>query len=71
MSNPYPYSKRIYRSYPFYTGSGTGNLNYIYTYVLEENDPAYVFDIPVNVKDFDTVPMPGNDRPDRPALEEQ
>lgn len=71
VSNPYPYSKRIYRSYPFYTGSGTGNLNYIYTYVLEENDPAYVFDIPVNVKDFDTVPMPGNDRPDRPALEEQ
>ena len=33
-----------------------------------KNDPAYVFDIPKSVKEFDVVPMPGNDRPSRPDL---
>ena len=70
VSNPYPYSKRIYRSYSAYTTSsgGTYPLNHTYRFVLEENDPAYVFDIPKSVKEFDVVPMPGNDRPSRPDL---
>ena len=73
VSNPYPYTKEIRRVYPFYTRSSSSlyTLDHVYTYVLEENDPAYTFDIPRSVKEFDVVPMPGNDRPERPALEEQ
>lgn len=68
VSDPYPYSKKIYRSYASYdylTLIKTG------TYVLEENDPAYVFDIPKTVREFDKVSMPRNERPDRPALEDK
>lgn len=43
-------------------------LEKTYVYVLEENDPAYTFDIPKSVKEFDGVPMPGNDRPVRNAI---
>ena len=72
VSNPYPYTKEIRRVFPFYTYSAPiYRLDHTYTYVLEENDPAYTFDIPRSVKEFDKEPMPGNDRPDRPALEEQ
>ena len=66
VSNPYPYSKRIYRRYSVYTSDYV--LEQTYTYVLEENDPAYVFDIPKSVKEFDVVPMPGNDRPVRNSI---
>ncbi len=69
VAQPYPYSKKIYRKYAFYTSDKT--LEQTYTYVLEENDPAYVFDIPKNIKEFDTTPMPGNERPVRNALENQ
>lgn len=63
----YPYSKKIYRSFSFYTS--TYALERIETYVLEENDPAYVFAIPRTVLEFDTEPMPDNERPERIPLE--
>lgn len=70
VSNPYPYSKKIYHKYSYYGGYPTYLLEKTETYVLEENDPAYTFDIPKKVKEFDKVPMPGNERPARVALEE-
>lgn len=63
VSNPYPYSKKIFRRYSVYASDYVLEQNY--TYILEENDPAYVFDIPKSVKEFDVVPMLGNDRPVR------
>ena len=63
----YPYSKKIYRSFSFYTS--TYDLDRLETYVLEENDPAYVFAIPKTVLEFDTEPMPDNERPERLPLE--
>lgn len=70
VSNPYPYTKKIYRVYGFYGGYPSYLLEQVETYVLEENDFAYTFDIPKTVKEFDVVPMPGNERPARVALEE-
>lgn len=66
VSSTYPYSKKIYRSYSVYNSDYF--LEKTYVYVLEENDPAYTFDIPKSVKEFDGVPMPGNDRPVRNAI---
>lgn len=63
----YPYSKKICRPFGFYTSGGS--LDRVETYVLEENDPAYVFAIPKNVLEFDKEPMPDNERPERIPLE--
>lgn len=70
VAQPYPYTKKIYRKYSVYGGYPNYLLDHTYTYVLEENDPAYTFDIPKSVKEFDVKPMPGNERPVRGALEE-
>ena len=69
VSDPYPYSKQIRRKYCTYETTNPRNLNAVYEYVLEEYDAAYTLDIPKNVKNFDTKPMPGNDRPERVPLE--
>lgn len=66
VSNPYPYTKKIYRRYSVYNSDNI--LEKTYVYVLDENDPAYTFDIPKSVKEFDVVPMIGNERPVRNAI---
>ena len=69
VSDPYPYTKRIFRRYCSYETTSPYANNAVYDYVLEENDAAYTLDIPKNVKEFDTTPMPGNERPERVPLE--
>lgn len=64
----YPYKKKIYRQFSFYNSANV--LERTATYVLEEDDPAYVFAIPKNVLEFDTKPMPDNQRPERIPLEQ-
>ena len=69
VSNPYPYSKEIFRYYYSYQGAGSRyRLDRSFLFRLEKNDAAYTFDIPKTVKEFDVVPMPGNERPDRPEI---
>lgn len=63
----YPYKKRIYRQYALYDADGRLTSNK--TYVLEEDDPAYVFAIPKNVLEFDATPMPDNERPERNPID--
>lgn len=69
VSESYPYTKRIFRRYCTYETTTPYAKNAVYDYVLEENDAAYTLDIPKNVKEFDTTPMPGNERPERVPLE--
>lgn len=69
VSDPYPYSKQIRRKYCTYETTRPYVKNTVYEYILEENDAAYTLDIPKTVKNFDTTPMPGNDRPERVPLE--
>lgn len=64
----YPYKKKIYRQFSFYNSAR--KLESTATYVLEEDDPAYVFAIPKNVLEFDTKPMPDNERPERVPLQQ-
>lgn len=68
VAEPYPYTKKIYRKYCTYETSNPRRLEAVYEYVLEENDAAYTLDIPKAVKEFDTTPMPGNERPERIPL---
>ena len=63
----YPYKKRIYRQYALYDADGRLTSNK--TYVLEEDDPAYIFAIPKNVLEFDATPMPDNERPERNPID--
>ena len=65
----YPYKKKIYRNFSVYDADG--NLSRRMTYVLEEDDPAYVFSIPKNVLEFDATPMIDNERPERMSLTEE
>ena len=71
VAEPYPYTKKIYRKYCTYETTIPYTLTAVYEYVLEENDAAYTLDIPKAVKEFDTTPMPGNDRPERVAVSEK
>ena len=63
----YPYSKRIVHVYN--VANNKGYHQKTQTYVLEEHDQAYTFDIPQNVLNFDKVPMETNPRPKRVSLE--
>lgn len=70
VAESYPYTKKIYRRYCVYETTSPYMRNAIYDYVLEENDAAYTLDIPKAVKEFDTTPMPGNERPERVPVSE-
>lgn len=65
----YPYSKPIRHQFNVYE-----SRNYHWertdTYVLKENDPAYTFQIPQSVLEYDKVPMPANPREKRQPVGE-
>ena len=64
----HPYSKPIV--HVMNVVDGGGNNTQTRTYVLEPNDDAYTFAIPVKVLEFDKVSMGTNSRPKRQSLEE-
>lgn len=63
----YPYSRQIRHEFNVYEGNRY-EWDHTDIYVLEENDPAYVMQIPKSVLEYDEVPMPDNPRNKRPPL---
>lgn len=65
----YPFSKSIRHDFNVY-GDSQNAWERVDTYVLNENDPAYVMQLPKSVLEYDEVQMPENPRNKREPMGE-